>query len=185
MLIPFGILASSTFQSDFELISTTVLSEPAASITFSNLGDYASTYKHLQLRGVAKDAFTGGSVGDFYLTFNGVGTNYRDHYILGNGSGVTSTSRGYTTVITPGNIVSSSTPNANRFSPYVIDILDFASTSKNKTTRALTGHLADGRSEIFLSSGAYFSTNAITSINLRSNSNLVVGTRFSLYGIKG
>jgi hypothetical protein len=186
-LFPLGILsaAGAGFSSDYELISTSLISSPTASVTFSSLGDFASTYKHLQIRAVAKDAFTGGAAGDFYLTFNGAGSNYRDHYLRGNGTTVASGSFGYTTVIAAGDMVSSSAGNANRFGAYVIDILDFASTTKNTTTRTLSGYLADGANTIFLSSGAYFVTNAITSINLRSNANLVAGSRFSLYGIKG
>jgi hypothetical protein len=163
-----------------------LISSPTASVTFSNLGDFATTYKHLQIRIVAKDSFTGGGAGDFYLTFNGASSNFRDHYLVGQGiSNVVSGSYGYTSVIAQGDIMSSSAGNANRFGAYVIDILDYASTTKNKTTRTFLGYLADGRQSVSLSSGAWFSTSAITSFNLRSNANIVSGSRFSLYGIRG
>jgi hypothetical protein len=187
MLIPFGILSSAAgveVGETYELIASEILTTSQASITFSNLGDYSATYKHLQIRAVAKDDFTALAVSDFYLTLNGASSNFKDHFLRGNGSSVTSGSFGYTTVIEQGNMVSSGAGLTNIFGAYVIDILDAFSTTKNTTTRTLTGYNAGSANQIYLSSGAWFNTSAITSINLRSNSNLVAGSRFSLYGIK-
>jgi hypothetical protein len=169
----------------YELIESAILPSAQSSITFNNLETYASTYKHLQLRGVAKDSFTGGAQGDFYLTFNGAGANYRDHWLLGNGSTVIAGSFGYTSVIAQNDILSSTSGLGNMFSAWVIDILDPYSTTKNTTTRTLAGYSGQSSGRVRLSSGAYFVTDPITSINLRSNTNLVAGTRFSLYGIRG
>jgi hypothetical protein len=53
---PLGILsaagAGGGVAGDYELISSEILGTTAASVTFSSLGDYSSTYKHLQIRAV-------------------------------------------------------------------------------------------------------------------------------------
>jgi hypothetical protein len=125
MLIPFGILSAAGAgvpEGTYELISTTVLGGTAASITFSSLGDYSSTYKHLQLRIAARSASASSFSGR--LRFNGdTGANYSFHQLLGTGSSVLSTAdTGQTgTDILP---VSNSTSTASSFGGAVIDILD-------------------------------------------------------------
>jgi hypothetical protein len=72
------------------------------------------------------------------------------------------------------------------FSGTIIDILDFSSTSKNKTVRALSGFAQGSGQELMIASGFWNSTNALTSIEISTgNANLVANSRFSLYGIKG
>ena len=168
------------------IATTTVGAGGAASITFSSI---PSTYKHLQIRGIARD---NGAVyfSDFYMTFNGAGSNYKDHYLEGIGTAVTAGSYGYSTVIEVGNMVGASA-QSNVFGLYVIDILDYANTSKNKTTRALSGwdNAGNGTSKqagaVTLSSGLWMDTTAINSISLRSNSTIQQYSQFALYGIKG
>ena len=79
-------------------------------------------------------------------------------------------------------------PNAaaDVFGSGVIDILDAYSTTKNKTIRSLNG-LSGGEVAIRLSSGTWRNTNAVTSITLfdGDGANLVTGSRFSIYGIRG
>jgi hypothetical protein len=79
--------------------------------------------------------------------------------------------------------VSSSTASA--FGAIVTDIFDPFETSKNKTVKAFAGMNA-AWSSIELRSGAWLSTTAVSSIVLKPlvGSNLVTGSRFSLYGIK-
>jgi hypothetical protein len=74
---------------------------------------------------------------------------------------------------------------ANSFGAGVIDILDFSSTTKNTTTRVLAGN-AGTTASVQFQSGLFNNTAAITSMTIFGNTgNLVAGTRFSLYGIKG
>ena len=79
--------------------------------------------------------------------------------------------------------VSSST--ANVFGAIVTDILDPFETTKNKTVRSLNGMNA-AWSSVELRSGAWLSTTAVSSIVIKPlvGSNLVTGSRFSLYGLK-
>lgn len=181
MLIPFGIFSASAVGSDYELIETQILGSTVASITFSGLATYASIYKHLQIRYTSR-ADTDSQT--LFATFNGVtGTSYATHRLYGQGSSVVSdafTSRANLFVGSNG-----TTSNvANSFAAGVIDILDFASTTKNTTTRALSG-LVGTASLVSLQSGLFNNTAAVTSITIFGNAgNLVSGSRFSLYGIK-
>ena len=167
--------------SDF-LISEQILASNAASVTF-DVSSLAATYKHLQIRYTTRsDAST---FPDIRMRFNSdTGTNYAYHRLRGYGSGVDSGYWTSTDQITVGHAAGTTTTQA--FYAGVIDILDFASTSKNKTTRTLAGYTANGYDDIRLASGLWASTSAITNIQfLPSASNFAAGTRFSLYGSLG
>jgi hypothetical protein len=181
MLIPLGFLAGSGgVEGDYELIETTILSSTASDVTFSGLGTYSSTYKHLQVRYVAT---VGSGSNRSRLRINGdTGTNYATHLLFGSGSSVSSAAGASATQIALGAV----TPVTNAFSAGVIDLLDAYSTSKNKTVRALAGNTNSTSQEIALTSGVFLSTASITSITLRPDSDSYsIGSRFSLYGIKG
>jgi hypothetical protein len=67
----------------------------------------------------------------------------------------------------------------------IIDIHDYASTTKNKTTRMFGGIDKNGSGEVSLFSGLWRNTSAITSINIyMSSGNWTTDSTFSLYGIK-
>jgi hypothetical protein len=181
MLIPLGILAGSGgVAGSYELIATEILGSAQSSVTFSSLGDYSSIYKHLQIRAVTKQTTTGGQ--NLRIQLNGdSGSNYAWHYLLGNGSSVSSSGGASANFAFAGNL-----PHANQTSQFgaiVLDLLDPFSTTKNKTLRALN---AESSTNIWLASGLYMSTSSTTSITLFSGSgNLTAGSRFSLYGVKG
>jgi hypothetical protein len=173
--------------SDYELIETAIVSGTStSSITFSNLGDYSSVYKHLQIRAVARTLNSSDINGD-YLTmrFNGVSSSIYDiHYLSGNGSSVSS--NGF---INEPFMYIQRVPNAlntaNSFAGIVIDFLDPYSTTKNKTTRALVGNHLTSIYPISLQSYLSRSTSAIGSITIAGGSgNLTAGTRMSIYGVK-
>jgi len=185
VLLPLGILASSggAAAADYELISTTVLSSTASSVNFTSLGTAAAAYKHLQVRATVRSARN--LVGDELLFgFNSDtawGTTYKGHRLYGNGSSVSSGNTGTIYMAdTPG-----ATATSGAYAAVIIDILDFASTTKNKTIRALFGN-ASNNNVIMLTSGLWISTSAVTSVNLiDGNDNFAIGSRFSLYGLKG
>jgi hypothetical protein len=157
-----------------ELISTQVLSSTTASITFASI---PQTYKHLQLRMVARSAEIAGNTRVEFVP----GTNA--HYLNGNGSSVTSGNAAAGNVYIPANNVST-----NIFATLLADYLDYSSTTKNKTTRLFWGSNPDfGNAYIQLASVGSFSTSAITSITVvvSSGAGFIAGSRFSLYGIKG
>lgn len=165
----------------FDLLETQVLTSSASSVTFTGLGSY-SDYKHLQVRMVVKDN-DNVTTRQLYTQFNSdTGASYAAHYLGSNGSivfsgGYTSQTRIYTA-----NIFGSAKP----FTPIVQDILDFSSSNKNTTTRTFVGRVENAY-DVFLWSGLWVNTNAVTSITYTTNgaSGIASGSRFSLYGIKG
>ena len=183
---PLGILSAAgaavVDTGAYELISSTILGGTAASVTFSSLGDYSSTYNHLQLR------YTAQTVGDATtltaITFrlnSDTGENYTIHSLKGQGSSVTSTSEVEITAI----VLNDSLPRTSQTSKFgagVIDFLEAFSTTKNKTIRTLYGAEVTGEKTIALHSAVWLDTDSITSIELSST--FGAGSRFSLYGIK-
>lgn len=172
--------------SAYELISTTIITgSSTSSVTFSNLGDYSSTYKHLQLRYIYRDS-TAGQYGSGFIRLNGDGgNNYTAHQIRGNGSSIGSigsTGRPYIGGITG----TGNTATANVFAGGIVDLLDAYSTTKNKTVRLLAGRALAGDPEVIFHSGVWLNTSSLTSLQvLTVETNFIAGSRFSLYGIKG
>ena len=188
MLIPFGILSAAGIQpvvaaGSYELISTTTLGTATASVTFSSLGDYASTYKHLQIRSVGKTTVSGDGAEGLVLRFNGdSGSNYARHFLQTQGATATSGNAVSTTYVQAGILATNA---ITAFGVNVCDVLDAYSTSKNKTTRTFYGS-PSAVSIVGFGSGVWVNTASLTSMTLSSTGgNLNVGTRISLYGIKG
>jgi hypothetical protein len=173
-----GILASS--RPAFELVGSydslaTVTSDGSTGIvTFAGI---PSTYKHLQLRYIARSS----SGADGYITLNGSTSASRRHWVSGDGSaaGASSDALGYV-VPTAG-----SSDAANIMGVGVIDILDYANTNKNKVTRTLGGIDKNGSGYVILYSGLWITTSAISSFSITAASgNWTTATTFALYGIK-
>jgi hypothetical protein len=177
------LVGNTTFvPSSYELISTTVLDSTTPSVTFSSLEASASNYKHLQLRWAGRDA---SNSGDGYIRFNSDGgNNYSAHRVVGGTSNVVSTNVVPASVVYVTSMANTNDPT-NAFSSGVVDFLDFSSTTKNKTARAFTGVSATNKF-VALWSGAWYNTNAITSMEFFSGgTGWIAGSRFSLYGIRG
>lgn len=180
-----GIMASSTSGNltAFDSIATTTVGAGgAASITFSSI---ASTYKHLQIRGIARDTGAGSGQVGVKIQFNGDTNfaNYTYHRLIGTGAAASSYGQAggdYPFVIPlDGNTASS-------YSAGNIDILDYSSTNKYKTTRILDGcDNNDTTGIVGLKSQAWLNTAAITSIVLTpSTGSFKQYSSFALYGIK-
>lgn len=185
-----GIFASSNFidTAGFQSIATsTVGSGGSASITFSSI---PSTYKHLQIRILGRTNRTSYSSDYIKLVANSdTGANYANHQLVGTGS---SASAAATTGNTSAFIqrFSGNAIAANTFGVGVIDILDYANSSKNKTIRNLGGleeNNVAGVGEVGLYSSLWLNTSAISSITLSSGGGTLLSeySSFALYGIKG
>ncbi len=168
----------------YESIATaTVGSGGETSITFSSI---PATYKHLQLRYLVRDARSNGFDSPVDLTFNGSNaTAYAKHFIQGEGSsasGGNETSKTYMRLEGAGNNTQSSA-----FGAAITDILDYTSTSKNKTVKHLSGVDKNGSGMVRFVSGLWYATPAaITSITLTPfSSPFAQYSHFALYGIKG
>ena len=185
-LFPLGILsaagAGGGAVGDYELIETQILGSSQPSITFSNLGNFSSTYKHLQIRALTRTDQVNDGI---FIRFNSdTGSNYADHNLGGNGSSIFSQARTSQTNIQFARTAYSSM-TASSFSGIVLDILDAYSTTKNKTIRSLSG-MTGGANNLQLYSGLWNNTAAISSLNIFPGAtNFVAGSRFSLYGIRG
>lgn len=188
-----GIIASSNQQGRgggpvgaYDALATVTLSASASSIVFAGI---PAGYQHLQLRIFARSDHPSFAGVDGNLTFNGdTGANYSWHYLLGFGTGITSSGSANQSNIVPGIIASGGGSPANVFAASIIDILDYASTTKNKTTRALDGlepNQSSGR-DLRLSSGSWRNTAAITSLRLVTSpsQNFIANSSFALYGVK-
>jgi hypothetical protein len=185
-----GILASSGFPQvgDYESIQTvTVGAGGAANVTFSSI---PSTYKHLQIRGIARGSRATYGNDNLNIQFNSdTGSNYSWHKLQGNGSTVSAGSVNSSTRMVANALAGSGAPT-NTFSAHILDILDYANTNKNKTLRGLdgvdiNGTVAGEGGVIELHSGSWMNTAAVTSITLfAGDPNFVQYTTFALYGIK-
>ena len=169
-----GILASSgaVAGGSYESIATVNVSSSVPYIDFTSI---PSTYKHLQIRASYNN--TGGAT-NLYMVLNGSTNSTYYHYLFGDGSAATAGS-------TSSNIFtiqwgSSSTQQY----ALVTDILDYGSTSKNKTIRTLAGVDNNGSGGVFLSSNLYSTTSAISSIRIGGAYDLAQHSKFALYGIK-
>lgn len=182
--IPLGILAASGAGAAgaMELIQTTVLGGAATEVTLSSI---PQTFKHLQIRVLARST-TGNQ--DFYMGFNGAsGTMHRAHYVYGiPGSGTSSGTEGGNGRSRIG-FMQISSDTLERFSPNIIDILDYSNTAKNTTSRVLNARVSSQFNVVGLWSQLFLSTNAITSVTFSNTSpgQFAAGSRFSIFGIKG
>ena len=187
-LFPLGILsaagAGGAFSSDYELISSTILGTAQSSVVF-DVSSFASAYKHLQVRLVSRTNDFNTSVG-VNLRFNSdTASNYSSHGLDGEPSFSAtpfSSASANSNAITVG-IQGVGTYATNLFGATVIDILDPFSTTKNKTTRSLTGN---GGLRVGLRSGNWRSTSSVTSVSIIADAgSFIAGSRFSIYGLKG
>lgn len=180
--IPLGILDFPIAAAgDFSLLETTNLTS-SSSWSFTGLDTLAADYQHLQIR-MTLGVNSGSTANPTqYIRFNNdSGSNYAWHNLNGDGSSVSSNNGTSQTYIRLDDSIGGNAAGGI-FSAIVLDILDFASTTKNTTVRGLWATVNTGEYDIFLGSGLYQSTNAITRIDQYLTAD---AGRVSLYGIKG
>ena len=167
------------------LIQRTTLSSNTATVTFSSI---PSTYKSLQIRYLGRSTTTGTTVGDnLNIQFNSdTGTNYVYHQLLGNGASATASGATAQASTNFQNALPRNTVTSNIFGVGIVDIVDYANTSKNKTVRSMYGTDTNGtEGKIYLESALWLNTAAISTITLAPQSNsFLAGSTFALYGIK-
>lgn len=170
------------------IATTTVGSGGSSSVTFSSI---PSGYTHLQVRILAQNNRATYGFDSLNFTFNSVGgTSYANHSLRGDGSSaVSDASVNDASIGAPRSI---GTTTGGTFGGVIIDILDYANTSKFKTTRTLAGVDVNGTvgglgGAVGLSSGLFRDTTAISSITFTpgSASTFSQYSSFALFGIKG
>jgi hypothetical protein len=168
------------------IATTTVGSGGTASVTFSSI---SQTYTHLQIRWLMRSNRATGFNDALRVRFNSdTGSNYSNHLLYGDGTGAYADA-GTNTTSMPLGYGSSNNNIASSFGAGVIDILDYANTSKYTTGRGLTGLSTNGAGDetIGLASGSWRNLNAVTSITIFPGTGTLFNeySSFALYGIKG
>ncbi len=161
-----------------ELISTAYGNGSSSNISFTNI---PQGYKHLQVRMTVRSTnnLTYGDYGT--LGFNGTGGV--SHFMYGSGSSVASGYQNWSSLIE--RIPNTYDPSGT-FAPMILDIVDYNNTSKYKTTRLFSGWNGTSYRAVFLYSGLWQNTNALTQLDIgTAGIAWATGSRFSLYGIKG
>lgn len=178
-----GIIASSNQQGrggavgSYDALATAIV--PSGGLASINFAGIPTGYRHLQIRGLSLNSANV----DYFLRYNGdSSSSYRGHVIYGTGSAaVNSSTFGGTTT---GNDIAF---NAGSTYPvaFVTDILDYSSTTKNKTLKGLYGTDANGSGQAVLISGLWINTSAITSISITAlGGTFSANSSFALYGVK-
>jgi hypothetical protein len=169
----------------YESIATATGTGSNSTITFSSI---PSTYTSLQIRIIARDTISSG--GDINLRYriNGdTGSNYTDHSLRADGS--TASAGGlasYDLALVRNFVTESSGGNTTIYGVGIMDFIDYASTTKNKTVRTFAGKDKNGSGYIILGSNLWMSTAAVSSISfIADGTAFATGTTISLYGIKG
>jgi hypothetical protein len=161
----------------FPIAMANVGSAGASFIEFASIPD---TYKHLQIRCSIR-----GSANNYQLIRlnSDTASNYAYHYIYTTGS--TAYSAGSTSTSSMG--FTDSTSTADILNSLVIDILDYTSTTKNKTLRGLGGFDTNSNGFISMNSGLWFKTpEKVTTIRFTPDTGTYAQySQFALYGIKG
>jgi hypothetical protein len=161
----------------FESIASATPS--GSSVSFTSI---PSTYTHLQIRYLARDNASG-TLRDMNLRFNNdTGSNYAFHFLRGSGSVVGISGAASFSSIQANDVLTGATSTANIYGVGIIDIHDYASTTKNTTVRWFSGNDQNGSGYASLSSGLYINTAAVDRIDITQN--FAAGTIFALYGIK-
>jgi hypothetical protein len=175
---------------DFDSITGTVTvgAGGASSITFSSI---PATYKHLQIRCIARDT---GTLADWNLlsaTFNGdTAANYSSHGVRAYGATADIYPVGFANAsnMEIGLLPSSFSGYGTSYAATVFEILDYSNTNKYKTFRSING--SDTNSATYgyanFGSGNWRSTTAVSSITISAvGRTLAQHSHFALYGIKG
>jgi len=169
----------------FEAIASQEITSAISNLTFSSI---PATYQHLQLR-IQCRATNASNSTNLILRFNGVTTSiYGWGQIFGSGSSVGVNQQANVNAITV-QYYPAGTAASNHWGSAVIDIAEYSSTTKFKTTRALMGG-ADGGATfagvVSHSYGIFRDTPAISSIYIQNaGGTFVAGSVFSLYGLAG
>jgi hypothetical protein len=186
-----GIIASSNQQgraggpvNGYDSLATVIVpSGGLASITFAGI---FSSYQHLQVRFLARTA-RANQEDNIQLRFNSdSGNNYAAHVLYGDGATASAFSDGTSISFNTRSVVAAASSTSGVFGAGIIDILNYANTSKNKTVRSVNGYDNNGAGQVRLSSGLWINTAAITSITILSANaaNLSEFSSFALYGVK-
>ena len=188
----FSQLVSSVATNSYESIATLTGSGNLAS-NAGNSFDFTSipsTFKHLQLRLFVHDTSVSTGYGETDIRINndsGGTSSYKKHY-LRTTSNAANWSSGYFS--NPDDLYGPSYPRGGSYSGtwgfQIIDILDYASSSKSKTIKAYGGFVEPGgTAELSLWGGLWLNQSAINRITIYPNQyGYATYSHAALYGLK-
>jgi hypothetical protein len=161
----------------YEAIATQTLGSATATVTFSSI---PGTYTDLVL--VVSNITNASSTNSVFLRFNSdSATNYSSTFLEGNGTSATSNRVSNRTVIDSGYNVGLSTTNPGQV---IFNIMNYANTTTFKTVISRFAQASGAAPGTSATVSLWRKTpEAITSIEVRCDVNLLTGTVFSLYGI--
>ena len=170
----------------FESIASATGTGSSNTITFSSI---PGTYQHLQIRAILKNTHPGDFESILEIRANSdSGSNYSRHRLAGDGASVVAAGAATQSIMS----FMSYYPHDGKggtgtMGALILDIQDYASTSRFKTFRCFGGYDANGTGQVALTSGLWQSTSAITSLTFTNDGayNWKNTTQFALYGIKG
>lgn len=173
-----GVISTASYES---IASATVSGGSTYTVVFSSI---PSTYQHLQIRILGRSGQSA-TVSSYSLRMTGVNGNI--HYMAGDGS---STFTDYNTAGTyPYNFsLPAGNNTANVFGAAILDILDYANTTKTKVVRSFSGFDANGNGVVRLNSTVFTTTGAIDSLTVgiyQGGFPWAADSTLALYGIKG
>jgi hypothetical protein len=142
-------------------------------------------YKHLQLR-IFHGSNTS-SADSVDIRYNGdSGSNYTYHGLFGTGvSAGSEASSPRTAAVVP--VTAIANTNTNMYATGLVDIFDYADTTKFKTQRVMGGWDVNGNGQAFIGSACWMSAAPITSLEIytRTGVGFKQHSRFALFGIRG
>ena len=169
-----GVFASSVQKAveSFDSIATQTLSSSTTAVTFNSI---PSTYKDLHVRYLASKIDSG--ITDVYLTFNSDGgSNYSKSWIF-TFDGAGPYESGNNTGLSLGYVAGD---DSSVFGAALIDIPDYAVTTKNKTLTYLAGNekSSANTATLVIGAGQWRSTSAISSLTFTCGASFATGSTF-------
>lgn len=180
----YGWGASVSVPGSYESIATATGTGSSGTITFSSI---PGTFKHLEIRGIARSSVSGITYDDIYLRVNSVSSGYTSHLLQGYASSTQTTGMTSGSQMSIFSATTGPSASSNMMGVSLIYIPDYANTSRNKTLWSWSGvELNTTSSAVSLSSAMYTSSSAITSIDILclGGGSWTTATTFALYGIK-
>jgi hypothetical protein len=177
---------SSIVPSAYDSLMSTTITTAVSSLSFANI---PQTYAHLELRYSAR-CTSSSTIENVFMRFNGdTGANYTATYIEAYATTIATNTGGFAnSLMLTGKAVGNGTAATQAFALGTIFINDYTSTTKAKSSVNFSGYESgDVNSSLFFTTTYWSGTAAIDSITIYPSGgvNWVVGSTFSLYGIRG
>ena len=165
------------------LASFVVPSGGTAEVTFAGI---PTGYSSIEIYGLARCATNTDRNLRLYINGDMTNSNYRQHWLYGNGSTANSENNQVSPQI---GYLPMSGDTAGIFGMTVTEIVDYASSTKTKVVKSLAGWDGNGSTSgmVMFGSGAYFAnTNPVTSVTIKmsNGANLAEFSQFDLYGVR-